>query len=136
MLASTPIASKPNSKRIHILRDVAYHQSVDYPTVPVEIDRERAGLSGMTAKQVADAILVSTSSSRYVARNYWRDPKSGVDYQVEVLVPTKRMNSTRQVETIPLRRVSAARTCWCVTSPRSAKEVCQGNTIATRCSDF
>jgi multidrug efflux pump subunit AcrB len=88
------------------LRDVAYHQSVEYPTVPINIDRERAGLSGLTAKQVADAILVSTSSSRYVARNYWRDPKTGVDYQVEVLVPTKRMNSTRQVETIPLRRVS------------------------------
>jgi multidrug efflux pump subunit AcrB len=88
------------------LRDVAYHQSIDYPTMPVQIDRERAGLSGLTAKQVADAILVSTSSSRYVARNYWRDPKSGVDYQVEVLIPTQRMNSTRQIETIPLRRVA------------------------------
>ncbi|HEX3601402.1 MAG TPA: efflux RND transporter permease subunit, partial [Lacipirellulaceae bacterium] len=97
---------KAELEKIPYLRDVAYHQSVDYPTMPVQIDRERAGLSGLTAKQVADAILVSTSSSRYVARNYWRDPKSGVDYQVEVLVPTKRMNSTRQIETIPLRRVA------------------------------
>ncbi len=97
---------KTELEKIPYFRDVAYHQSIDYPTVPVQIDRERAGMSGMTAKEVADAILVSTSSSRYVARNYWRDPKSGVDYQVEVLVPTKRMNSSRQVETIPLRRVS------------------------------
>ncbi len=71
--------------------------------MPVEIDRERAGLSGLTARDVADAILVSTSSSRYAARNYWRDPKTGIDYQVEVLVPTPRMNSSHQVETIPVR---------------------------------
>ena len=97
---------KAQLEKIPYLRDVAYHQSLDYPTIPVAIDRERAGLSGLTAKQIADAILVSTSSSRYVARNYWRDPKSGIDYQVEVLIPTKRMNSPRQVETIPVRYVN------------------------------
>ena len=96
---------KKEMEQIPYLRDVGYHQSLDYPTVPVEIDRERAGLSGLTARDVADAILVSTSSSRYVARNYWRDPKTGIDYQVEVLVPTRRMNSPRQVETIPVRHV-------------------------------
>ena len=96
---------KEELEKIPYLRDVEFHQSLDYPTVPVQIDRERAGLSGLTARDVADAILVSTSSSRYVARNYWRDPRSGVDYQVEVMVPTRRMNSARQVETIPVRHV-------------------------------
>ncbi len=96
---------KTELQKIPNLRDVEYHQSLDYPTVPVEIDRERAGLSGLTARDVADAILVSTSSSRYVARNYWRDPKTGIDYQVEVMVPTRRMNSPRQVETIPVRHI-------------------------------
>ncbi len=97
---------KAELEKIPYLRDVAFHQSLDYPTVPVKIDRERAGISGLTAKNVADAILVSTSSSRYVARNYWRDPRTGVDYQVEVMVPTRRMNSPRQVETIPLRHMA------------------------------
>ena len=73
--------------------------------MPIQIDRQRAGLSGLTARDVADAILVSTSSSRYTARNYWRDPRTGIDYQVEVLVPTKRMNSPRQVETIPVKQI-------------------------------
>jgi multidrug efflux pump subunit AcrB len=91
--------------RIPSLRDVQFRQELDYPTVPVRIDRERAGFSGMTARQVADSVVVTTSSSRYVARNYWRDPHSGIDYQVEVLVPTARMNSPQQVETVPLRRV-------------------------------
>ena len=49
---------------------------------------------------------MGTSSSRYVAKNYWRDPKSGVDYQVQVQVPTQRMNRPQQVETLPLQRVN------------------------------
>jgi multidrug efflux pump subunit AcrB len=97
---------KAEMAKIPSLRDVQFQQTLEYPTTPVEIDRQRAGLSGVTAKDVADSILVATSSSRYVARNYWRDPKTGIDYQVEVLVPTPRMNSPRQVETIPIRRTS------------------------------
>jgi multidrug efflux pump subunit AcrB len=93
-------------EKIPYLRDVQFRQELEYPTVPVEIDRERAGLSGATARQVADSVVVTTSSSRYVARNYWRDPSTGVDYQVEVLVPTPRMNSPQQVETIPVQMVN------------------------------
>ena len=93
-------------EKIPFLRDVQLQQELDYPTIPVEIDRERAGLSGMTAQQAADAVVVTTSSSRYVARNYWADPTTGIDYQVEVLVPTPRMNSPGQFETVPLRMVN------------------------------
>ena len=93
-------------KTIPSLRDVQVYQQPDYPTVRVEIDREKAGLSGVTVKDVTDALLVGTSSSRYVAKNYWRDPKSGVDYQVQVQVPTQRMNRPPEVETLPLQRVN------------------------------
>jgi multidrug efflux pump subunit AcrB len=93
-------------EKIPFLRDVQFQQELNYPTIPVEIDRERAGLSGLTARDIADSVVVTTSSSRYVARNYWRDPKTGVDYQVEVLVPTPRMNSRQQVETVPVRKVN------------------------------
>jgi multidrug efflux pump subunit AcrB len=90
---------------IPTLRDVQLYQQLDYPAVRVTIDRQRAGLSGVTVKDVTDALLVGTSSSRYVAKNYWRDPKSGVDYQVQVQVPVQRMDRPSQVETLPLARV-------------------------------
>ena len=93
-------------KKIPSLRDVQLYQQLDYPTVRVDIDREKAGLSGVTVKDVTDALLVGTSSSRYVAKNYWRDPKRGVDYQVQVQVPTQRMNRPQQVETLPLQKVN------------------------------
>jgi multidrug efflux pump subunit AcrB len=95
-------------KRIPSLRDVRFQQELDYPTVPVEIDRERAGLSGVTAGQVANAVVVSSSSSRYVTRIFWVDVKNGNSYQVQVEVPTPQMNSPAQLETVTLAEVSPA----------------------------
>jgi multidrug efflux pump subunit AcrB len=95
-------------KKIPGLQDVQLFQQLDYPTVQVNIDREKAGLSGVSVKDVTDALLVGTSSSRYVAKNYWRDPHSGVDYQVQVQVPLQRMDRPEQMETLPLQRVSSS----------------------------
>ena len=50
------------------LRDVQVQQSLHYPTVQVTIDRERAGLSGVTARDVGDSLIAATYSSRYTAR--------------------------------------------------------------------
>ncbi len=91
---------------IPYLRDVQIQQTLDYPAVPITIDRQRAGLSGLTTRQFGDSMLVATSSSRMVARNYWQDPHTGVSYQVQVQVPTQRMNSANQVETIPIDQAS------------------------------
>ncbi len=88
------------------LRDVQFHQAMDYPTVDVTIDREKSGLSGVNVQTVGNSILVATNSSRYIALNYWQDSKTGFDYQVEVLVPTQRMNSALEVETLPLTQVN------------------------------
>ena len=79
-------------KNISTLRDVQLYQQLDYPAVRVDIDRQRAGLSGVTVQGVANSLLVGTSSSRYVTKNYWRDPHSGVDYQVQVQVAGPRMD--------------------------------------------
>jgi multidrug efflux pump subunit AcrB len=88
------------------LRDVQLQQTLDYPAVPIAIDRQKAGLSGVTTAEIGDSILVATSSSRMVARNYWQDLKSGVSYQVQVQVPIQRMDSPAQVETIPVEPFS------------------------------
>jgi multidrug efflux pump subunit AcrB len=93
-------------RKIPYLRDVQIQQTLNYPTVPIIIDREKAGLSGVTTKQVGDSVLVATSSSRMVARNFWQDPGSGASYQVQIEVPTQRMDSAAQAENIPLEQVN------------------------------
>jgi len=86
------------------LRDLQYAQALDYPTVSVEIDRERAGLSGVTAEEISRSLVTATSSSRFVVPNYWPDPKTGIGYQVQVEIPVALMDSVTQVETIPVQR--------------------------------
>ena len=121
-------------KKISSLRDVQLYQQLDYPTVRVDIDREKAGLSGVTVKDVTDALLVGTSSSRYVAKNYWRDPKSGVDYQVQVQVPTQRMNRPQQVETLPLQRVNPDTNLMVRDVAKVQIGTAPGESIAVSCS--
>src|SRR5260370_31709323 len=41
-----------------------------------------------------------------MALSYWQNPKTGFDYQVEVLVPTTRMTTAAQVETLPIEQVN------------------------------
>jgi multidrug efflux pump subunit AcrB len=94
-------------KKIPTLRDTAFYQQLDYPAIHVHVDRRRAGLSGMTMQDVTNSLLVGTSSSRYVAKNYWLDPKSGVDYQVQVQVHGPRMDRPEQIGTFPLSKVNS-----------------------------
>src|SRR5579875_1334915 len=88
------------------LRDVQFRQELDYPTVRVDIDRQKANLSGTNIDEVGRSVLEATSSSRMLYRNYWTDKKSGVSYQVQVQTPISRMTSESQVETLPLVKVS------------------------------
>jgi multidrug efflux pump subunit AcrB len=90
--------------RIPSLRDIQYGLPLDYPTVSIELDRERAGLSGVTAEEVARSVVAATSSSRFVVPNFWPDPKTGIGYQVQVEIPYQVMNSVDEVETVPVQR--------------------------------
>jgi len=90
--------------KVRSLRDLQFVQALDYPTVGVEVDREKAGLSGVSVAEVARSLVAATSSSRFVVPNYWPDPKTGIGYQVQVEIPYQVMNSITEVETIPIQR--------------------------------
>jgi multidrug efflux pump subunit AcrB len=85
------------------LRDLQYEQSLEYPTIDVNVDRALAGLSGVTAEEVGRALAPATLSSRFTTPLYWRDAKTGVGYQVQLEVPQSRMNSITQVEQVPVK---------------------------------
>jgi multidrug efflux pump subunit AcrB len=85
------------------LRDLQYAQPLDYPTLDVRVDRERAGQFGLTMASVARSLVAATSSSRFIEPNYWRDPASGNAFQVQVEIPQHKMASLRDVWDVPLR---------------------------------
>jgi multidrug efflux pump subunit AcrB len=88
--------------RMAQLRDVQFGQTLDYPTVDVQVDRERAGLLGVSMADVSRALVTATSSSRYVVPNYWADANTGVAYQVQVQLPAALMSSTEEVRNITI----------------------------------
>ena len=88
--------------QIAALRDTQLQQSLHYPTVQVTLDRERAGLSGVTARDIGQSLIAATYSSRYTARNFWRDDVSGNSYQVQVQVPQPKMTEATDVALVPL----------------------------------
>jgi multidrug efflux pump subunit AcrB len=90
--------------QVPTLRDLAFEQELDYPTVKVTVNRERAGVLGVTAQDVAKSVVAGTSSSRYTSANYWADPKSGIGYQVQVEIPELKMNSIEEVKNLPIAR--------------------------------
>ena len=95
-----------NMRRIPFLRDVEFVQSLDYPTVEVTIDREKAGLSGAKVSDVAHAIVMATASTRFASLNYWIDVKTGFDYLVQLQIPPLRIDKPEDVETLPVDSVN------------------------------
>jgi multidrug efflux pump subunit AcrB len=93
---------KEKLQKIAILRDVQFGQSLDYPTVDVKVDRERAGIIGPDIKEVSQALVPATWSSRFVNLNFWADPNSGVAYQVQVQIPQRLMTSVEDVGNLPV----------------------------------
>jgi len=88
-------------KTLPMLRDVQLGQPLDYPSVGVTVDRERAGVLGYTANDVTRALTPATSSSRFTQPIYWA-AANGVAYQVQVQIPQRRMTSVEDVRNVPV----------------------------------
>jgi multidrug efflux pump subunit AcrB len=88
--------------KIRALKDLQYVQAQDYPTLEVTVNRERGAGAGIHASHFGSALVPTTSSSRFTTLNFWRDPKSGIGYQVQVEVPQSLMKSKSDLETTPV----------------------------------
>ena len=84
------------------LRDLQIATPLDYPAIKLDVDRIRSGQLGVTGDEVARSTVAATSSSRFTAPSYWLDRSTGTAYQVQVQYPSYRMNSTAQLEAIPV----------------------------------
>ncbi len=90
-------------KRLPALRDVQFAQSLDYPTIDVTVDRERAGMRDVVMEGAAKSIVAATGSTRFTVPMYWPDPKSGVGFQVQVEIPQPQTTSMSDLGAVPLQ---------------------------------
>jgi multidrug efflux pump subunit AcrB len=98
------IKAMPNVSSVYI------PQSIDYPGLALNIDRERASLIGLSAKDVVDDVITALTSDGMVAPSYWIDPKSGNNYMVTVQYANSWIDnmSMEDMKSIPLRGVRPA----------------------------
>src|SRR5262249_49247059 len=61
--------------------------------------------TGITVAEVAYALRPFTLSSRFVARNFWADPASGIGYQVQVQMAEEKFKSVEDLKNLPIKRV-------------------------------
>jgi multidrug efflux pump subunit AcrB len=96
---SQKIKAMPN------VSDVYIPQDLNYPGLALNIDRERASLIGLSAKDVVDNVITALTSNGMVAPSYWIDPKTGNNYLVTVQYANRVINhmTMEDFQNIPLR---------------------------------
>jgi HAE1 family hydrophobic/amphiphilic exporter-1 len=83
--------------------DVLIPQDIDYPALELDIDREKAGLLGLSQKEIIDNVITALTSNGMIAPNYWIDPKSGNPYLLTVQYPENAVKTLMDLKQIPLR---------------------------------
>ncbi len=93
-----------------LLRDVQIRQALDYPTLDVTIDRERAAQLGLSVDGVSKSVVDATSSSVLVVPNFWTNPATGVAYRVALRVPENQIQSANDLLDLPVMTDPTANT--------------------------
>ncbi len=68
------------------------------------MDRDYAGQFGLTMADVSTSLVPATGSSRFIAPNYWRDPRTGNAFQIQVQLPPNRMQGLGALSALPVMR--------------------------------
>jgi len=83
-------------------------QDIDYPALELDVDREKAGLLGLSQKEIVDNVVTALTSNGMIAPNYWIDPKSGNPYMLTVQYPEDAVKTVTDLKQIPLRGVKSS----------------------------
>ncbi|HXJ40986.1 MAG TPA: efflux RND transporter permease subunit, partial [Bryobacteraceae bacterium] len=99
-LLQAKITKVPGAADVHI------HQVMDYPEITVNVDREKAGQVGLTQRDVSNSMLISLSGSGQIAPTQWMNWATGVNYQVAVQTPQRRIDTLDALMRTPIAPLS------------------------------
>jgi multidrug efflux pump subunit AcrB len=83
--------------------DVFVPQDIDNPALRITVDRTRAGLLGLSQREIASNLITSVASNQMIAPTFWTDPKSGNDYFLTVQQAENSVDSLDELRMMPLR---------------------------------
>src|SRR5258706_11641922 len=82
--------------------DVFVHQSLDAPTLDLNVDRTLLAINGLNQREIANDILVSLSSSSQVTPNFWVDQAYGIPFLIAVQTPPRIVSSMNELMNTPV----------------------------------
>ncbi|MBV9315942.1 MAG: efflux RND transporter permease subunit, partial [Gammaproteobacteria bacterium] len=88
--------------------DAHVFQVPNAPALSVDVDRALATQVGLTQREAASNVLVTTNSSAQTAPNFWVDPGNGVSYPLVVQQPTYDIASSQDLKTMPVSSAAGA----------------------------
>ncbi len=91
------IRQMPNASDVYIPQDI------DYPSLMLKVNRERASELGLSQHEVVNNVITALTSNGMIAPSYWIDPKSGNDYMLTVQYLENQVKTMPDLRAIPLR---------------------------------
>jgi multidrug efflux pump subunit AcrB len=82
--------------------DLHIQQSFDLPDFTVDVDRTKASQVGLTQANVANSVLATLSGSFQTSPQFWLNWNNGVSYNIAVQEPQYRIDTLKQLQTIPV----------------------------------
>jgi multidrug efflux pump subunit AcrB len=82
--------------------DVRIQQPADQPKLHVAVDRTKASVLGLSARDVASELLAGLAGTSQAQPNYWLDARAGVQYPVNIRVPEHAVDSLDALQTLPV----------------------------------
>ncbi|QHN05225.1 efflux RND transporter permease subunit [Granulicella sp. WH15] len=82
--------------------DVYIPQDVDYPSLRLNVDRNRASELGLTEKEVVSNVITALTSNQMIAPSIWVDPNNGNNYFLTVMYKEGQVKSLDDLRAIPL----------------------------------
>jgi len=88
--------------------DAHLFQVPDAPALSLDVDRAFASEVGLTQRDAANNVLVTTNSSAQTSPNFWVDPRNGVSYPLVVQQPTYNIDTAQDLQTMPVTSAEGA----------------------------
>jgi multidrug efflux pump subunit AcrB len=88
-------------QRIPGVVDARITQVLDFPSLQIDVDRQRAAKLGIAQRDVANNMLTSLAGSSLVSPTYYLNPQNGVNYTVAVSTPVDRIESVSDILNFP-----------------------------------
>jgi multidrug efflux pump subunit AcrB len=87
--------------------DARIQQSVNAPTLNVDVDRSRAQYAGVTERDVTNSLVVNLAGSSQVAPTFWLNPQNGVSYPIVMQTPQYQIDSLEELQNLPINAPGA-----------------------------